>query len=81
LTAVTAMPFASHLSGSIYLAGAMLLNAVFLFHAWRLYRHYSDAQARRTFIISIQYLTALFALLLIDHYRWYFLEALQTALY
>jgi len=81
LTAVTVMPFASHLSGGIYLAGAMLLNAIFLYHAWRLYRRYSDAQARRTFIYSIQYLTALFALLLIDHYRFYFLEALQTALF
>ena len=81
LTAVTVMPFASHMSGGIYLAGAMLLNAVFLYHAWRLYRHYSDVQARRTFIYSIQYLTALFALLLIDHYRFYYLEALQTALY
>jgi len=81
LTAVTIMPFASHLSGGIYLVGAMLLNAVFLYHAWRLFRRYSDAQSRRTFIYSIQYLTALFALLLIDHYRFYFLEALQTALY
>jgi len=81
LTAVTIMPFASHMSGAIYLSGAMLLNVVFLYHAWRLYRTYSDAQARRTFIYSIQYLTALFALLLIDHYRLYFLEALQTALY
>lgn len=80
LTAVTIMPFASHLSGSLYLVGAMLLNAIFLLHAWRLYRHYSDAQARRTFIYSIQYLTALFALLLIDHYRFYYREALQSAL-
>jgi protoheme IX farnesyltransferase len=81
LTAVTVMPFASHLSGGIYLAGAMLLNAVFLYHAWRLYRRYSDAQARRTFIYSIQYLTVLFALLLLDHYRFYYLEALQSAFY
>jgi protoheme IX farnesyltransferase len=81
LTAITIMPFASHLSGGIYLAGAMLLNTVFLYHAWRLYRRYSDQQARRTFIYSIQYLTALFALLLIDHYRFYYLEALQSALY
>jgi len=81
LTAVTVMPYASHLSGGIYLAGAMLLNAVFLYHAWRLYRHYSDTQARRTFIYSIQYLTALFALLLLDHYRLYFRAALQSVLY
>ena len=81
LTAVTVMPFASRLSGGFYLVGAMLLNAVFLYHAWRLYRAYSDDRARRTFVYSIQYLTALFALLLIDHYRFYFLEALQSAFY
>jgi len=81
LTAVTIMPFASHLSGAIYLAGAMLLNAVFLYHAWRLYRAYSDDRARRTFVYSIQYLMALFALLLIDHYRFRYAEALQSALY
>ena len=81
LTAVTIMPFASHLSGGIYLAGAMVLNAGFLYHAWRLYRAYSDERARRTFFYSIQYLTALFALLLIDHYRFDYAEALQSALY
>jgi len=41
----------------------------------------SDTQARRTFLYSIQYLAALFALLLIDHYRLYYAEALQSALY
>ena len=81
LTAVTIMPFASRLSGGIYLTGAMLLNAVFLYHAWRLYRAYSDERARRTFVYSIQYLMALFALLLIDHYRLHYAEALQSALY
>lgn len=81
LAAVTIMPFASHLSGTIYLIGAMLLNIVFLYHAWRLYRSYSDERARRTFFYSIQYLTALFALLLIDHYRFQYAEALQSALY
>jgi protoheme IX farnesyltransferase len=81
LTAVTVMPYATRLSGGLYLVGAMVLNAVFLRHAWRLYREYSDAQARRTFVWSIQYLTALFALLLIDHYRFAYAEALQSALY
>jgi protoheme IX farnesyltransferase len=81
LTAVTVMPYATRLSGGLYLAGAMVLNAVFLRHAWRLYREYSDAQARRTFVWSIQYLTALFALLLVDHYRFAYAEALQSALY
>jgi protoheme IX farnesyltransferase len=81
LAAVTIMPYATHLSGGLYLAGAILLNGVFLMHAWRLYRAYSDQRARRTFIYSIQYLSALFALLLLDHYRFYYAEALQSALY
>lgn len=81
LTAVTVMPFATRMSGWWYLAGAMLLNAGFLSYAWRLYRAYSDALARKTFSYSIQYLALLFALLLIDHYAVYIHEALQSALY
>jgi protoheme IX farnesyltransferase len=81
LCAITLMPYATRLSGNFYLFGVLLLNAGFLRHAWRLYREYSDARARRTFIYSIQYLTALFALLLIDHYRFAYAEALQSALY
>jgi len=81
LTAVTIMPYATRLSGNLYLVGALILNGLFLLHAWRLHKTYSDAQARRTFVYSIQYLSALFALLLIDHYRFYYAEALQSALY
>jgi protoheme IX farnesyltransferase len=81
LAAVTIMPYATRLSGGFYLIGALALNALFVHHAWRLYRRYSDSQARRTFFFSIRYLAALFALLLVDHYRFYFMEALQSALY
>jgi len=81
LSAITIMPYATRLSGLFYLAGAIVLNAVFLLHAWRLYREYSDERARKTFIYSIQYLSALFALLLIDHYRFVYAEALQSALF
>ena len=81
LTAVTVMPFATRMSGWWYLAGALVLNAGFLCYAWRLYREYSDALARKTFSYSIQYLALLFALLLIDHYAVYIHEALQSALY
>lgn len=81
LAAVTVMPYASRLSGNFYLAGALILNAVFLYHAWRLYREYSDVRARRTFIYSIQYLTALFALLLLDHYRYVYGEVLPSIHY
>jgi protoheme IX farnesyltransferase len=69
LTAVTVMPYATQMSGVFYLAVALALNALFLRHAWRLYASYSDAQARKTFFFSIQYLAILFAALLLDHYR------------
>lgn len=80
LAAVTIMPFATHMSGLFYLIGAVLLNSLFLFHAIKLYRHYSDAQAKKTFFYSIQYLALLFALLLIDHYALTMVGALQSAL-
>ncbi|MDH3279650.1 MAG: heme o synthase, partial [Gammaproteobacteria bacterium] len=72
LAGVSFMPFATHMSGWIYLSGAVLLNGQFMFLAVRLYRSYSDALARRTFGYSIQYLAMLFALMLVDHYRHFF---------
>jgi len=68
LTAVTLMPFVTRMSGAIYLASALVLDAVFLWYAVRIYVAYSDRLAQRTFRYSIFYLTALFAVLLIDHY-------------
>jgi protoheme IX farnesyltransferase len=68
LTAVTLMPVATRMSGAIYLAAALALDAVFLWYAVRIYVAYSDHLARRTFRYSIVYLTALFAALLADHY-------------
>jgi len=68
LTAVTLMPFATRMSGAIYLVAAVVLDVVFLWYAVRIYVAYSDALARRTFRYSIFYLTALFAALLVDHY-------------
>ena len=68
LVACSLLPFTSKLSGLIYLVSALLLGAGFLGYAIKIYRHYSDALARRTFRYSIIYLTALFADLLIDHY-------------
>ena len=81
LVAVTIMPCATHMSGWLYLSGAMILDAGFLYYAVRLYRNYSDELARKTFRYSINYLALLFALLLIDHYRVYIHGALQSALY
>ena len=68
LTATTMLPYAVHMSGTIYLAGAIVLDGIFLWYAWRIYRHYSDLIARKTFAYSIIYLSLLFACLLVDHY-------------
>jgi heme o synthase len=68
LVATTMLPYAVHMSGLIYLASAAVLGAIFLWHAWQIYRHYSDLIARKTFAYSIIYLSLLFAALLVDHY-------------
>jgi protoheme IX farnesyltransferase len=68
LLATTLLPYAIRMNGVIYLVCAVGLGGVFLSYAWRLYRDYSDALARRMFRFSIIYLAALFAALLVDHW-------------
>jgi protoheme IX farnesyltransferase len=68
LFAVTLLPFAIRMSGALYLVAAIVLGTIFVGYAVALYRHYSDALARRTFRYSIVYLAALFSALLLDHY-------------
>jgi protoheme IX farnesyltransferase len=68
LFAGTLLPFVSGLSGWFYLACAVVLGTMFSAYAFRLWRHYSDELARRTFRFSILYLALLFAALLVDHY-------------
>jgi protoheme IX farnesyltransferase len=68
LFAGTLLPFVSGMSGPIYLLAAVLLGAMFTGYAWRLWRSYSDALARKTFRFSIVHLSLLFAALLLDHY-------------
>jgi protoheme IX farnesyltransferase len=68
LLAATLLPFLTGMSGWFYLASAVLLGLGFCGYAWKLWRHYSDQLARKTFLFSIWHLSALFAALLIDHY-------------
>ncbi|KXV03832.1 protoheme IX farnesyltransferase [Caballeronia megalochromosomata] len=68
LFAVTLMPYISGMSGVVYLACAIALGAGFIGYAWKMYRDYSDALARKTFRYSIVYLSLLFGALLVDHY-------------
>jgi protoheme IX farnesyltransferase len=44
------------------------LSLVFVVHAFKLWRQYSDEQARQTFKFSLVHLSVLFAAMLIDHY-------------
>jgi protoheme IX farnesyltransferase len=68
LLAACLLPFIYGMSSWLYLAAAVLLNAGFMLYAYRLWRNYSDALARKTFRFSLIHLSVLFAALLIDHY-------------
>jgi protoheme IX farnesyltransferase len=68
LLTVSLMPFLVHMSGLLYLAGAVGLGVGFVYHAVRLLRSDGDGHAMKTFGYSIVYLTSLFGFLLADHY-------------
>ncbi|MEZ5607386.1 MAG: heme o synthase [Burkholderiaceae bacterium] len=68
LLAACLLPFIYGMSGWLYLVAAVVLNAGFILEAFKLWRSYSDAQARKTFRFSLIHLSLLFAALLVDHY-------------
>ena len=68
MIAVTLMPFATRMSGVVYLIGVIILNAIFLYYAIKMQSGKDDTIPIKTFAYSIIYLMLLFALLLIDHY-------------
>jgi protoheme IX farnesyltransferase len=68
LFAATLLPYVVRMSGLFYLAAAVVLSGMFVMYAWRLYKVYSDALARKLFRFSILYLALLFGALLVDHW-------------
>ncbi|MEW6695273.1 Protoheme IX farnesyltransferase [Tepidimonas thermarum] len=68
LFAACLLPYLLRMNGWLYLLAAVVLNAGFVWHAWRLWRSYSDALARKTFRFSLIHLSLLFAAMLVDHY-------------
>ena len=68
LTLVTLMPYLTRMSGLIYLAAALGLNAAFLYYALVLKITARAGLPMRVFRFSVKYLMWLFAALLIDHY-------------
>jgi heme o synthase len=63
LMAVSLVPVIAGLLGIVYLVAALALGARFVQLAWRLRRTYSLVAARTTFLFSLVYLAALFAVM------------------
>ena len=68
LVVVTLLPYVTHMSGLVYLAAALALNAGFLYYALILKISARAELPMRVFRFSINYLVWLFAALLVDHY-------------
>jgi len=62
------LPFVYGMSSWVYLVAALGFSVGFCAYAFKLWRHYSDDLARRTFRFSLIHLSGLFAALLLDHY-------------
>ena len=65
---VTLLPSLTGYSGLVYLGGAVVLGAGFLYYAVRLLNPPDELFAMKVFNYSIIYLMALFAFMLADHY-------------
>jgi protoheme IX farnesyltransferase len=68
LVPVSLSPFFIGMSGWLYLAGAVVLDAVFVYYAVKLKFAPRPGLGMKTFGYSIIYLLALFSFLLLDHY-------------
>jgi protoheme IX farnesyltransferase len=68
LVVVTVLPYITGMTGPLYLFGALLLGAGFLYYALQLKLKPREDSPMATFRYSIAYLMALFSFLLIDHY-------------
>ena len=68
LLIVSLLPYLTGMTGVLYLFGAVLLGAGFLYYAIRLKYGRDESVAMKAFAYSISYLMALFSFLLVDHY-------------
>lgn len=68
LAVVSVLPCVFGMSGYFYLFGVLVLDAVFLYYAWRLMNPPDELYAMKVFNYSIVYLMVLFAFLMIDHW-------------
>ena len=68
LSVITVLPFLTGMAGLFYLAAALVLDGLFLRHAWMLRNSDRPDLPMSTFRFSINYLALLFAAFLVDHY-------------
>ena len=68
LVLVTLLPFMTRMCGLIYLAAALVLDGLFLYHALVLKISAREELPMRVFRFSVNYLMWMFAALLVDHY-------------
>ncbi|MGQ7846821.1 heme o synthase [Granulosicoccus sp. 3-233] len=68
LVVISIFPYLIHMSGLLYLGGALILGAMFLYHAWKMFDDKATSQPIKTFVFSINYLMWLFGIMLVDHY-------------
>lgn len=68
LVIVTTLPYLTHMSGVVYLAGVSVLNLGFMWYALRMMISKDIMLPMYTFAFSITYLMVLFVFLLVDHY-------------
>ena len=66
LFAVSLLPYATGMSGIIYLSAATILGVRFIHLARRVQKTLDDGECRRLFVYSITYLALIFAALFID---------------
>ena len=65
---ITLLPFATLLSGWLYLVGAAILGAIFLYWSVEILRDKNPKAPMETFKFSITYLLVLFIIMLADHW-------------
>jgi len=69
LLPVSLFPFLFHVTGPVYLAGALALGGVFLWFAVQFARQLTIARARQLFFMSILYLPILMIMMVLDKVR------------
>ena len=68
LFVISIFPYLIRMSGVVYLAGAIVLGGMFLWHVMKMFDENATRQPIKTFVFSINYLMWLFGIMLVDHY-------------